>query len=77
LIVGGGSAGHPPAGLCCFAGQGSDEGTSLMMPRHRLKNIINTFHEVIHVRKESSSKFPFESDQSINISPSPLSVDIG
>jgi hypothetical protein len=41
LIVGGGSAGHPPAGLCCFAGQGSDEGTSLMMPRHRLKNIIN------------------------------------
>jgi hypothetical protein len=41
LIVGGGSAGHPPAGLYCFAGQGSDEGTSLMMPRHRLKNITN------------------------------------
>jgi hypothetical protein len=41
LIVGGGSAGHPPAGLSCFAGQGADEGTSLMMPRHLLKNIIN------------------------------------
>jgi hypothetical protein len=41
LIVGGGSAGHPPAGLSCFAGQDTDEGTSLMMPRHRLKNIIN------------------------------------
>jgi hypothetical protein len=37
LIVGGGSAGHPPAGLCYFAGQISDEGTSLMMPRHRIK----------------------------------------
>jgi len=41
LIVGGGSAGHPPAGLSCFTGQGADEGTSLMMPRHRLENIIN------------------------------------
>jgi len=45
LIVGGGSAGHPPAGLCYFAGQISDEGTSLMMPRHRIKNIINIHHD--------------------------------
>jgi hypothetical protein len=43
LNVGGGSAGHPPAGLSCFAGQGTDKGVSLMMPRHRLKNIINSF----------------------------------
>jgi hypothetical protein len=41
LIVGGGSAGHPPAGLFCFAGQGADEGTSLT--RHRFKNIINNY----------------------------------
>jgi hypothetical protein len=26
LIVGGGSAGQPPAGLSCFAGQGAGEG---------------------------------------------------
>jgi hypothetical protein len=41
LIVGGGFAGQPPAGLSCFAGQHIEEGTSLMIPRHRLKNIIN------------------------------------
>jgi len=43
LIVGGDSAGHPPAGLCCFVGQGADEGTSLMMPHHGLKNSINMY----------------------------------
>jgi hypothetical protein len=41
LIVGGGSAGQPPAGLSCFAGQDTDEGMSLMSPRHRTKNYIN------------------------------------
>jgi len=41
LIVGGGFAGQPPAGLSCFAGQHIEEGTSLMMPCHRLKNITN------------------------------------
>jgi hypothetical protein len=46
LIVGGGFAGHPPAGLCFFAGQGADEGTSVMMPRHRLKNIINNWRRL-------------------------------
>lgn len=30
LIVGGGSAGQPPAGLSCFAGQDAKEGVSLM-----------------------------------------------
>jgi hypothetical protein len=52
LIVGGGSAGHPPAGLCYFAGQISDEGTSLMMPRHRIKNIINN-HEIFPLTSSS------------------------
>jgi hypothetical protein len=42
LIVGGGSAGQPPAGLSCFASQDTDEGMSLMSPRHRTKNCINT-----------------------------------
>jgi hypothetical protein len=28
-------------GISCFAGQAADEGTSLMMPRHRLENIFN------------------------------------
>jgi hypothetical protein len=46
LIVGGGSAGHPPAGLCCLAGQGADEGTSPMTSRHRLKNIINNWRRL-------------------------------
>jgi len=39
LIVGGGSAGQPPASLSCFAGQVPDEGTSLMPPRHQTKNL--------------------------------------
>jgi hypothetical protein len=41
LIVGGGSAGQPPAGLSCFAGQHREERTPLIMPCHRFKNIIN------------------------------------
>jgi hypothetical protein len=45
LIVGGGFAGQPPAGLSCFAGQHIEEGTSLMTPRHRLKNIINKYQQ--------------------------------
>jgi len=41
LIVGEGSAGQPPAGLSSFAGQDTDEGMSLISPRHRTKNCIN------------------------------------
>jgi hypothetical protein len=53
LNVGGGSAGHPPAGLSCFASQGTDEGVSLMMPRHRLKNIINIWRRLWERRGRS------------------------
>jgi len=42
LIVGGGFTGQPPAGLSCFVGQHIEEGTSLIMPRHRVKISINT-----------------------------------
>jgi hypothetical protein len=38
LIVGGGSAGQPPAGLSCFAGQHIEEETSLITPCHQVKN---------------------------------------
>jgi hypothetical protein len=44
LTVGGDFAGQLLAGLCYFAGQDTDERTSLMMPRHRTKiasTIIN------------------------------------
>jgi hypothetical protein len=41
LIVGGGSAGQPPAGLSYFAGQHREERRPLIMPCHRFKNIIN------------------------------------
>jgi len=51
LIVGGGFAGQPPAGLSCFAGQHIEEGTSLMMPRHRLKNITNSVVYCLNVVK--------------------------
>jgi hypothetical protein len=57
LIVGGGSTGHPPAGLSCFAGLDADEGTSLMMPRHRLKNIINNKEEQISNNQNPNHNF--------------------
>jgi len=53
LIVGGGFAGQPPAGLSCFAGQHIEEGTSLMTPRHRLKNIINNWRRLWERRGRS------------------------
>jgi len=41
LIVEGGFAGQPSAGLCCFVDQDMDEGMSLMTPHHRTKISIN------------------------------------
>lgn len=63
LIVGGGSAGQPPEGLSCFAGQDTDEWTSLMMPRHRIKNCINNWRRLWERRcrsykNKSSERWP-------------------
>jgi len=62
LIVGGGSAGQPPAGLSCFAGLDTDKGTSLMMPRHRTKiaSTIGTVcgnDVVVHTKTQNGDRW--------------------
>jgi len=58
LIVGGGFAGQPPAGLSCFAGQHIEEGTSLMMPRHRLKKSLTQDTKLVKTKiyRETGNK---------------------
>jgi hypothetical protein len=54
LFVGGGFAGQLLAGLCCFAGQDTDKGTSLMMPPHQTKiasTVIIFNHLPLYMKK--------------------------